>query len=63
MSTTETTPKSTELKAGIDTHKRTTKVNLAVAIGVLLFFIAGAFVFWHTRQSPPETPEQATPFR
>lgn len=36
----------------VDVHKRTTKVNLAVVIGVAIFFaamFAGALWFWTTR--------------
>jgi hypothetical protein len=36
----------------VDVHKRTTKVNLSIVIGVVIFFVAMAAVaawFWFTR--------------
>jgi hypothetical protein len=38
-----------ELKAGVDVHKKTTKVNLSVVIAVVLFLAIGAAAmvwFW-----------------
>ncbi len=34
----------------IDVHRRTTKVNLATIVGVLIFFvIAAAVIFWFAK--------------
>jgi len=44
----------------VNVHKRTTKVNLGVVAGVLLFIVAGVLAVWFTARNPPETPAQAT---
>jgi peptidoglycan/LPS O-acetylase OafA/YrhL len=43
----------------VDTHKRTTKVNLGVVIGVVLFFVIGGIVLWSVLRNPPQTPAEA----
>jgi hypothetical protein len=43
----------------VDTHKRTTKVNFGVALGVLLFLILTATVVWKVSRNPPQTPAEA----
>lgn len=41
----------------IQPHKRTTKVNFGIVVGVLLFFvIGGAFLLWFQRN-----PDEAVP--
>ena len=48
----------------IDVHKRTTKVNLVVAMGVIVFLLAGIFVIvWavkkEARGEPVKTPVES----
>lgn len=45
-----------ELKAGVDVRKKTTKVNIGVVIGVLVFLATGAAAvvwFWHQYTPSP----------
>ena len=44
----------------VNVHKRTTKVNFAVVIGVLVFFLLGGVAIWMTARNPPQTPSEAT---
>ncbi|GEM_PF-3057425 len=44
----------------VDPGKRTTKVNIAVAIGVVIFLIAMGFFVAKVAQDPPQGPEEAT---
>lgn len=44
----------------VDPSKRTTKVNVAVAIGVLIFLTAMAVFVWRVAKNPPQDPESAT---
>lgn len=45
----------------IQPHKRTTKVNFAIVVGVLLFFvITGAVLFWFHRNPDQADPPAAT---
>lgn len=39
----------------VDVGKRTTKVNLAVVIGVVVFFVVAAIVMFTFMRSPGET--------
>ncbi len=39
----------------MEVHKKTTKVNLAVVIGVVLFFVIAAAVMFKFMRSPDET--------
>jgi hypothetical protein len=56
-----TPEKSTELHAGIDVKKKTTRVNLVIVIGVILFFAAGAFLVLKVARNSPQTPVGANP--
>lgn len=40
----------------VDPKKKTTKVNIGLAIGVLLFFVIGAFAFAWVINRPPQEP-------
>lgn len=42
----------------VDTGKRTTKVNFAVAIAVVLFLLVGGLVLWAVMRDPPQTSEE-----
>jgi hypothetical protein len=48
----------TEDKPLVDVKKRTTKVNLAVVIGVLVFFVIAATVLIKFARSPGETRDE-----
>jgi hypothetical protein len=40
----------------VNVHRRTTKVNLWMIVGILVFFIVGsAAAFWISRKTPPPT--------
>jgi len=45
----------------VDPKKRTTKVNLGLVLGVLAFFIVGAFAMCSVERDPPQTPPDSTP--
>lgn len=44
----------------VDPGKRTTKVNIAVAIGVVIFLIAMALFVTKVAKDPPQDPGEAT---
>ncbi len=52
--------KSTELHAGIDVKKKTTRVNLAIAIAVAAFFLIGAALVIYVAFNPPQQPGEGT---
>jgi hypothetical protein len=38
----------------VNVHRRTTKVNLWMIVGILVFFIVGgAAAFWNSQKTPP----------
>lgn len=40
----------------VNVHRRTTKVNLWMIVGILVFFIVGgAAAFWISQKTPPPT--------
>ena len=48
----------------VNVHKRTTKVNITMAIGILIFFLIGiAFVLWASKREeqgePVKTPVES----
>jgi hypothetical protein len=56
-------PESTDLHAGVNPRRRTTRVNLFVVFAVLVFFAIGALVLKRTGDKPPQTLEEAAPLR
>lgn len=44
----------------VDPHKRTTKVNFGVVVGVIVFFVAMGIFVWNVAQDPPQSPSEAT---
>lgn len=44
----------------VEVRKRTTKVNIAVAIGVLLFLAVGGWVVWSVTRNPPQNPGEVS---
>lgn len=44
----------------VDPHKRTTKVNIGVVIGALIFFILMGIFVWRVAKNPPQNPAEAT---
>lgn len=55
------TEKTTELHAGVDVKKKTTRVNLVIVIAVLIFFALGAFTVIKVVRNPPQGPADANP--
>lgn len=53
--------KNTDIHAGIDTKKRTTKVNLVVVLGVLLFIALGFGYVINISRNPPTTEQDNKP--
>ncbi len=53
--------KSTELHAGIDVKKKTTRVNLVIVIGVLVFFATGVFLVIKSSRDGRTKPAGANP--
>ena len=44
----------------VNVHRRTTKVNLAIVVGVLVFFVLMiAVAFWASRREPAVTSDPA----
>lgn len=52
--------KSTELHAGLDAKKKTTRVNLAIAIAVVAFLLIGAALVVYVMFNPPQQPGDGT---
>jgi hypothetical protein len=48
--------KSTELHAGVDVKKKTTRVNFVIVIAVLVFFALGIFTVVKVVRNPPQGP-------
>ncbi|MBW8780430.1 MAG: hypothetical protein JF599_00875 [Verrucomicrobia bacterium] len=40
----------------VNPRKRTTKVNVGMVIGILLFFILTGWVIWRVAHRPPQSP-------
>ncbi|MGC4075233.1 MAG: hypothetical protein QM760_22570 [Nibricoccus sp.] len=53
--------KSTDIHAGIDVKKKTTRVNLVLAVAVLMFFALGGILVLKVIQNPPQAPADANP--
>lgn len=47
--------KSQDLKAGVDLHKKTTRVNVSMVAAVVVFFLLAALVIWVVDRHPPQT--------
>jgi hypothetical protein len=46
----------------VNVHKRTTKVNIAAAIGIVIFFLIGlGYAVWKSGRTGPDRPVEATP--
>jgi hypothetical protein len=51
-----TPEKSTDIHAGLDVKKKTTRVNLVIVLAVLAFFALGAVFVLKVANNPPQTP-------
>jgi hypothetical protein len=43
----------------VNVKRRTTKVNISIVVGVLLFFIAAAIVTWRISTRPPQHADES----
>lgn len=51
-----TPEKSTDIHAGVDVKKKTTRVNLVIVLAVLTFFALGTLLVLKVANNPPQTP-------
>ncbi len=58
-----TPEKSTDIRAGVDVKKKTTRVNLVIVVAVLVFFAFGAALVLKVANDPPQTPTEANPLK
>ncbi len=58
-----TPEKSTDIHAGINVKKKTTRVNLTIVIAVLIFFALGATLVLKVAKNPPQNMEDTTPLK
>lgn len=56
-----TPPKNTDIQAGVDVKKKTTKVNLVLVLAVLTFFALGAVLVMKVANNQPQAPADASP--
>ena len=56
-----TPEKSTDIHAGVDVKKKTTRVNLVIVLAVLIFFALGTAFVIKLAVDPPQTPADANP--
>jgi hypothetical protein len=56
-----TPEKSTDIHAGVDVKKKTTRVNLVIVVAVLLFFALGTAFVIKLAVDPPQKPADANP--
>ena len=56
-----TPEKSTDIHAGVDVRKKTTRVNLVIVFAVLVFFALGAAFVIKLAVDPPQAPADANP--
>ncbi|ATC62955.1 hypothetical protein CMV30_02680 [Nibricoccus aquaticus] len=58
-----TPEKSTDIHAGVDVKKKTTRVNMTIILAVLVFFALGAALVIKVAKNPPQTPEEVSPLK
>ncbi len=58
-----TPEKSTDIHAGVDVKKKTTRVNLTIVIAVIVFFALGAALVLKIAKNPPQTLEESSPLK
>ena len=56
-----TPPKDTDIHAGVNVKKKTTRVNLVIVLAVLVFFALGVAVVFKVAKNPPQAPTDLTP--
>jgi hypothetical protein len=58
-----TPEKSTDIHAGVDVKKKTTRVNLVIVLAVLVFFALGTAFVVKVATNPPQAPADANPLK
>jgi len=53
-----TPEKSTDIHAGVDVKKKTTRVNLVIVLAMLAFFALGAVLVLNVAKNPPQAPAE-----
>lgn len=56
-----TPEKTTDIRAGVDVKKKTTRVNLVIVAAVLVFFALGTLLVIKVAINPPQAPVDVTP--
>jgi hypothetical protein len=50
--------KSTDIHAGVNVKKKTTRVNLGIVLAVIVFFTVGVLLIVKVATNPPQTSEE-----